>query len=85
MPAPPPPPPPPQARRARELFDWLRALPGGHELRRLCDVFTYTAMVSACAEHHELGRALALSEEMAALRVERNVHTFRCAARHRVP
>lgn len=24
------------------IFDWLQSLPTGHELSRLCDVFTYT-------------------------------------------
>lgn len=30
------------ADRAHELFDWLRALPPGHDLAPLCDVFTFT-------------------------------------------
>ena len=34
--------------RAIELFDWLRALPVRHLLRALCDVYTYTAVISLC-------------------------------------
>ena len=34
--------------RAMEIFDWLRALDVSHPLRHLCDVYTYTAMISLC-------------------------------------
>ena len=34
--------------RAVELFDWLRKLDEGHPLHALCDVYTYTAMISMC-------------------------------------
>ena len=34
--------------RAVELFDWLRKLEEGHPLQALCDVYTYTAMISMC-------------------------------------
>ena len=34
--------------RAVETFDWLRALDASHPLRHLCDVYTYTAMISLC-------------------------------------
>lgn len=34
--------------RAIELFDWLRKLEEGHPLHGLCDVYTYTAMISLC-------------------------------------
>lgn len=34
--------------RAVEIFDWLRALEPSHPLRHLCDVYTYTAMISLC-------------------------------------
>ena len=34
--------------RAVELFDWLRKLEEGHPLHSLCDVYTYTAMISMC-------------------------------------
>ena len=34
--------------RAVEIFDWLRALDPSHPLRHLCDVYTYTAMISLC-------------------------------------
>lgn len=68
-----------QASRAWELFNGLRALrasgsAGG--LAALLDVFSYTAMISLCANGREVGTAQELSQEMAALGVERNVHTF---------
>lgn len=34
--------------RAAEMFDWLCALDASHPLRHLCDVYTYTAMISLC-------------------------------------
>ena len=34
--------------RAVEVFDWLRNLEPGHPLGALCDVYTYTAMISMC-------------------------------------
>lgn len=34
--------------RAVEIFDWLRGLDAGHPLSALCDVYTYTAMISMC-------------------------------------
>lgn len=34
--------------RAIEMFDWLRNLDSGHPLAALCDVYTYTAMISMC-------------------------------------
>ncbi|WIA41856.1 hypothetical protein OEZ86_009182 [Tetradesmus obliquus] len=63
-------------RRARELFDFLRALPPDHQLSQLCDVFTYTAMVSLCVDQQELSRAFELVSEMRQRNVERNVHTY---------
>lgn len=63
-------------KHAVELFDWLRKSEEAAELRRLCDVFTYTAMISLCVTPKELDRALQLSEEMKLLGIERNVHTF---------
>jgi pentatricopeptide repeat domain-containing protein 1 len=35
-------------KRAVELFDWLRSQNERSPLRALCDVFTYTAMISMC-------------------------------------
>ena len=35
-------------QRAKELFDWLRKLDDPHPLHALCDVYTYTAMISMC-------------------------------------
>jgi pentatricopeptide repeat domain-containing protein 1 len=63
-------------RRAVELADWLRALPEGAPLRALCDVYTYTAMISLCLFQQNVERAMGLLEEMRARGVERNVHTF---------
>jgi pentatricopeptide repeat domain-containing protein 1 len=58
------------------VFDFLRSLPGDHGLAALCDVFTYTAMISLCVEQQELPRALELVSEMRQRNVERNVHTY---------
>lgn len=58
------------------MFDFLRGLPAEHQLAQLCDVFTYTAMISLCVEQQELARALELVGEMRQRRVERNVHTY---------
>eukprot|EP00775_Hariotina_reticulata_P004644 gene4644-4896_t len=63
-------------KRAREVFDFLRSLPGENGLAALCDVFTYTAMISLCVEQQELARALELVSEMRQRKVERNVHTY---------
>ncbi|GLC52282.1 hypothetical protein PLESTB_000604700 [Pleodorina starrii] len=63
--------------QAWELFDWLRSLEPGHELARLLDVFPYTAMISLCSSNRrDMEVALALSREMVARGVPRNVHTF---------
>jgi pentatricopeptide repeat protein len=62
--------------RAIELFDWLRGLPERHALRALCDVYTYTAMISLCIYQQSVDRAMELLGEMRARRVERNVHTY---------
>jgi len=62
--------------RAIELFDRLRALPDGAPLRALCDVYTYTAMISLCIYQQNVERAMELLGEMRARGVERNVHTY---------
>jgi pentatricopeptide repeat domain-containing protein 1 len=59
-----------------QLFDFLRALQPDHQLSQLCDVFTYTAMVSLCVDQQELSRAFELVAEMKQRNVERNVHTY---------
>jgi pentatricopeptide repeat protein len=59
-----------------QVFDYLRSLPLDHGLAQLCDVFTYTAMVSLCVDNQELSRALELVAEMKQRQVECNVHTF---------
>ena len=51
-------------RRAVELFDQLRALPERHALRPLCDVYSFTAMVSMCIYQQDVERALELVEDM---------------------
>lgn len=66
-----------QAARGSELFQWLQSLPPGDDLSRLCDVFTYTAMISLCTEPHQLQRAFNLVEEMRHKRIVLNVHTYR--------
>lgn len=62
--------------RAAELFDWLRKLEPGHPLHALCDVYTYTAMISMCIYQQAVDRAVKLAHEMAERGVERNVHTY---------
>jgi pentatricopeptide repeat domain-containing protein 1 len=61
---------------ATQLFDMLRSLPERHLLRRLCDVYTYTAAISLCIHSQDVERAMGLLEEMRVRDVERNVHTF---------
>ena len=39
-----------------EIFDWLRGLDDTHELAGLCDVYTYTTMISQCGSHQQLRR-----------------------------
>ena len=51
-------------RRAVEVFDQLRAVPDPHPLRGLCDVYSYTAMVSMCIYQQDVDRALELVEDM---------------------
>ena len=63
-------------RRASELFDWLRALPDGHELGPLCDVYTYTTLISQCGSHQQLRKALELVAEMRGRGIACNVHTY---------
>lgn len=58
------------------MFDFVRVLPAEHALAPLCDVFTYTAMISLCVDDHELQRAMDLVAEMKKRRVECNVHTY---------
>ena len=41
--------------RAVQLFDWLRKLDEAHPLHALCDVYTYTAMISMCI-YQQVGR-----------------------------
>ncbi len=56
--------------RAWQLFDWVRALPEGHALRRLCDANTYTTMITLCGPWQQLRRALQLVAEMRARSLE---------------
>jgi pentatricopeptide repeat domain-containing protein 1 len=59
-----------------QVFDFLRNLPAENALSSLCDVFTYTAMVSMCVDQQELSRAFELVSEMKQRGVECNVHTY---------
>jgi len=61
--------------RAMEIFDRLRQT-DAHELRSLCDVYTYTAMISMCIYQQDVDRALRLVDEMRNKGIERNVHTY---------
>jgi len=65
-----------QLKRAVDIFDWLRGLPSGHELSHLCDLYTYTTMISQCGSHQQLRRALELVAEMRSRGIECNVHTY---------
>ena len=51
-------------KRSSEIFDWLRGLSAEHELSALCDLYTYTTMISQCGSHQQLRRALELVAEM---------------------
>lgn len=35
-----------QLKRSVEIFDWLRSLAPSHDLAGLCDLYTYTTMIS---------------------------------------
>jgi len=61
--------------RAMQIFDGLRES-GAQDLRALCDVYTYTAMISMCIYQQNVDRALRLVEEMRQRGIERNVHTY---------
>lgn len=61
--------------RATEIFDTLRNS-GAMELKALCDVYTYTAMISMCIYQQDVDRAMGLIEEMRQRGIERNVHTY---------
>jgi len=63
-------------KQSVEIFDWLRSLPPTHELSRLCDLYTYTTMISQCGSHQQLSRALDLVTEMRAKGIPCNVHTY---------
>ncbi len=62
--------------REAELFDWLRGLAEGHELAHLCDVYTYTTLISQCGSHQQLRKALELVAEMRGRGISCNVHTY---------
>lgn len=66
-----------QAARALELFDWLRGLDAGSsELCGLCDVYTYTTVISLCGQQKDLRRALELVAELRGRGIPCNVHTY---------
>jgi pentatricopeptide repeat domain-containing protein 1 len=54
----------------------VRSLPDEHDLRCLCDIFTYTTMISQCNSHQQLRRALELVAEMRSRAIPLNVHTY---------
>lgn len=56
--------------RAWQLFDWVRALPEDHDLKRLCDSSAYTAMIALCGTWQQLRRALQLVADMRARSLE---------------
>ena len=64
------------AARAAQLFDWLRRLPLTHPLAVLCDVYTFTALVSMCMHQLDAARAQRLVADMRACGVAPNVHTY---------
>jgi pentatricopeptide repeat domain-containing protein 1 len=64
------------ARRAQEIFDWLRALDPAHDLYPLSNTMTYTTMISQCGSQQALRRALELVAEMRGRGVQCNVHTY---------
>eukprot|EP00195_Chlamydomonas_chlamydogama_P002941 CAMPEP_0202920168 /NCGR_PEP_ID=MMETSP1392-20130828/76710_1 /ASSEMBLY_ACC=CAM_ASM_000868 /TAXON_ID=225041 /ORGANISM="Chlamydomonas chlamydogama, Strain SAG 11-48b" /LENGTH=991 /DNA_ID=CAMNT_0049613653 /DNA_START=44 /DNA_END=3019 /DNA_ORIENTATION=+ len=63
-------------KRSVEIFDWLRSLETTHELAPLCDLYTYTTMISQCGSHQQLRRALELVAEMRSRGIQCNVHTY---------
>lgn len=63
-------------RRSVEIFDWLRGVDASHELSHLCDLYTYTTMISQCGSHQQLRRALELVAEMRSKGITCNVHTY---------
>ena len=65
-----------QARRAQEIFDWLRGLDASHDLYGLCNTMTYTTMISQCGSQQALRRALELIAEMRGRGIQCNVHTY---------
>ncbi len=65
-----------QAKRAFEIFDWLRQLPATHALAPLCDLYTYTTMIAQCGSAAQLSKALDYVAEMRARGVTCNVHTY---------
>lgn len=64
------------ANRAVEIFDWLRSLDVTSELSKLCDVYTYTTMISVCGQQQQLRRALELVAELRSRGIHCNVHTY---------
>lgn len=51
-------------------------LPPTDDLAQLCDIFTYTTMISQCNTHHQLRRAMELVAEMRSRAIPLNVHTY---------
>mmetsp|Transcript_468 Transcript_468/g.1421 ORF Transcript_468/g.1421 Transcript_468/m.1421 type:complete len:736 (-) Transcript_468:2110-4317(-) len=64
------------ASQALQLFDALQAMMGVHPLGRLCDTYSYTAVVSVCIPAQDVQRALSLVNDMKHRGVECSVHTY---------
>jgi len=61
--------------RAVEIFDTIRHS-DSQDFQNLCDVYTYTAMISMCIYQQDVDRAFSMVEEMRLRGIERNVHTY---------
>ncbi|CAK0784210.1 hypothetical protein CVIRNUC_007414 [Coccomyxa viridis] len=64
------------AFRAWQLFDWVRTLPEGHSLQRLCDANTYSTMITLCGPWQQLRRALQLVAEMRSRSLECGIQAY---------
>lgn len=61
--------------RAFEIFDWLHMHPDP-SLSSLCDVFTYTTVISLCGSPRLLWKALRLVGSMKSKGIPCNTHTY---------
>lgn len=63
-------------RLRRLCLPTRRGLPPSDDLAALCDIYTYTTMISQCTTHHQLRRAMELVAEMRSKAITLNVHTY---------